>query len=135
MHRRPLAPVAMMLGSIASLVALTTLPWIDNQTLWQILSTHGHGYQIAYVVLAPQLLAIAVAAMSFAAPRRWLTGVLSVLMVPPAFLSAVVHHGGSGAKLAAMGSLLVAIAAVLATFRRSSPPAPLGTRMPTVRAL
>ena len=108
---------AIMAGSALALFSIFALTWVDDVSLWEILRAHGHGYQIAYVVLAPPLFAMAVSIASLARSRRWLTGLLAFTMVVPTFLATVVSHGGTGAKLTAIGCAIAMIAAIAVTIR------------------
>ncbi|HTR51069.1 MAG TPA: hypothetical protein VMJ10_10215 [Kofleriaceae bacterium] len=110
-------PVVMALGTVLALVAFLALPWVDDISMRQILANHDHGYQLAYVLIGAELVALCIAAASFTRSRRWLTAPAAVLLLIPTFLSAVVHHGQLGAHLAALGSLVALVAAVILTIK------------------
>src|SRR5580704_5193792 len=110
-------PVAMALGTVLALVAYLALPWVDDISMRQILASHGHGYQLAYVLIGAELVGMCIAAASIKRSRRWLTAPAAVVLLIPAFLSAVVHDGQLGAHLAALGSLVALVSAAILTIK------------------
>jgi hypothetical protein len=117
--------VALIACSVAGLIALLALPWVgsdgDSITLLDIIKTKAHGYQVAYFVLAPLVLALAIGAAAVRRSYRWMTGVLALLLVIPAFLSAVASHAALGAHICAAMSFVAIACAIVLTIRPRLP--------------
>jgi hypothetical protein len=114
-------PFVLIATALIGLVSLLVLPWVSTDagslTLVDILRTKGHGHQVAYFILAPLALAIIVGGLSVKLSRRWQTGLVALFLVIPTLLSAVVKHGGVGARIALVGSALALISAIALTVK------------------
>jgi hypothetical protein len=110
-------PYIIIGSAVVSLIALLALPWVgsgdDTITLLDIIRTKGHGYQVGYAILVPLVVALVVGAASIKGSKRWLTVIAAVLLIVPAFLSAVAQHAALGAHIAA-GLSVVALASSVA---------------------
>ena len=55
--------------------------------LLDIIKSKAHGHQVAYFIFATLVLAIATGLISLRQSRRWMTGVLALLLVIPGHAS------------------------------------------------
>src|SRR5262245_27336936 len=114
-------PFVMLGAALVGLVSLLALPWVATDagslTLIDIIGSKSHGHQVAYFILGPRALAIAVGGPSIKRSRRWQTGIAALLLVIPTLLSAVVKHGGIGARIALAGAAMALVSAIVLTVK------------------
>ena len=107
----------MLAGGLLGLLSAFVLPWVDGLSLGKFATSDAHGHGIAWVIIAPQLLAFVIGALSLKNSYRWLTGPTILLFLIAGFLAIVAHNGQAGAKLIGVGSLLAMVSAIALTIK------------------
>jgi hypothetical protein len=115
------APLVMIAGAALALLGLCALPWVQSDgvgiTLLQIARIKDHGYQVAYVILGTLVVGLFVGVGSLGHSRRWQTAIGAVALLIPTFMSAVVKHGGIGARLGLAGAAVALVASIAVTVK------------------
>jgi hypothetical protein len=107
----------MLVAGALGFMAAFVLPWVDDVTLGKLATSSAHGHGVAWVIIAPQLLAAVIGALSIKGSARWLTGPTIVLFLVAGFLALAARDGQAGAKVIGVESLLAMVSALALTIK------------------
>jgi hypothetical protein len=123
METKTLKPIPLVLAGCAAvaLLALLALPWVSTNlgsiTILDLIQAKRNGYQVGVIMLGALVLATAVGMGSLKASRRWLTGVIAVVLLIPAALSIAARDAAIGAHICALASVVAVVCAIVLTIK------------------